>query len=89
MHFIHKIQCFEVFLHKIALFFKKNFFPEFRSIELVFRSIKITIKIFGQLLFVSINARLILDQVTTLETPLLSQQVVTSKGIPSALPTYS
>ena len=28
-------------------------------------------------------------QVTTPETPLLSQQVVTSKGIPSTLPTYS
>ena len=28
-------------------------------------------------------------QVTTLETPLLSQQSVTSKGIPSTLPTYS
>ena len=28
-------------------------------------------------------------QVTTSETPLLSQQVVTSKGIPSTLPTYS
>ena len=28
-------------------------------------------------------------QVTTLETPLLSQQTVTSKGIPSTLPTYS
>ena len=28
-------------------------------------------------------------QVTTLETPLLSQQAVTSKGIPSTLPTYS
>ena len=28
-------------------------------------------------------------QVTTLKTPLLSQQVVTSKGIPSILPTYS
>ena len=28
-------------------------------------------------------------QVTTLETPLLSQQVVTSKRIPSTLPTYS
>ena len=27
--------------------------------------------------------------VITLETPLLSQQVVTSKGIPSTLPTYS
>ena len=28
-------------------------------------------------------------QVTTLETPLLSQQAVTSKGISSILPTYS
>ena len=28
-------------------------------------------------------------QVTTSETPLLSQQAVTSKGIPSTLPTYS
>ena len=28
-------------------------------------------------------------QVTNPETPLLSQQVVTSKGIPSILPTYS
>ena len=28
-------------------------------------------------------------QVITLETPLLSQQAVTSKGIPSTLPTYS
>ena len=28
-------------------------------------------------------------QVTTPETPLLSQQAVTSKGIPSILPTYS
>ena len=28
-------------------------------------------------------------QVTTPETPLLSQQAVTSKGIPSTLPSYS
>ena len=28
-------------------------------------------------------------QVTTPETPLLSQQTFTSKGIPSTLPTYS
>ena len=28
-------------------------------------------------------------KVTTLETPLLSQQVVTNKGISSTLPTYS
>ena len=29
MHFIHKILCFEEFLHKIALFFKNLFFTEF------------------------------------------------------------
>ena len=62
MHFIHKIQCFEEFLPKIALFFKNLFFPEFQSIEPIFLSIKISIKIFGQPLFVSIDARLILDQ---------------------------
>ena len=62
MHFIHKIQCFEEFQHKIALFFKNLFFLEFRSIEPVFRSIEIAIKIFGQTLFVSIDAQLILDQ---------------------------
>ena len=28
-------------------------------------------------------------QVTTPETPLLSQQTITSKGIPNTLPTYS
>ena len=28
-------------------------------------------------------------QVTTPKTPLLSQQAITSKGIPSILPTYS
>ena len=28
-------------------------------------------------------------QVTTPETPLITQQAVTSKGIPSTLPTYS
>ena len=28
-------------------------------------------------------------QVTIPETPLLSQQMITSKGIPSTLPTYS
>ena len=62
MHFIHKIQCFEEFLHKIALFFKNLFFPKFQSIKPVFRSNKIAIIIFGQPLFVSIDARLILDQ---------------------------
>ena len=44
MHFIHKILCFEEFLHKIALFFKKLIFPEFRSIEPVSRLIEIAIK---------------------------------------------
>ena len=42
------------FLHKIALFFKNLFFPDFWSIESVSRSIKIAIKIFGfglQLMF--------------------------------------
>ena len=44
------------------LFFKKKIFPKFWSIEHVFRSIEIVIKIFGQPLFVSIDSRLILDQ---------------------------
>ena len=44
MHSIHKIQCFEEFLHKIALFFKKLFFLDFRSIEPVARPIEIVIK---------------------------------------------
>ena len=46
MHFIHEILCFEEFLHKIALFFKKFSFPDFRLIEDVSRPIKIVIKIF-------------------------------------------
>ena len=45
MHFIHKILCFEEFLHKIALFFKKLYFPDFRSIEPVARLIENAIKI--------------------------------------------
>ena len=45
MHFIHKIQCFEESLHKIALFFKNLFFPEFRSIKHVSWPIEIAIKI--------------------------------------------
>ena len=49
-------------MQKLGCFFKTVFFLEFRSIELVFRSIEIAIKIFGQTLFVSIHARLILDQ---------------------------
>ena len=35
------------FLHKIALFFKNLFFPDFWLIEPIFRSIEIAIKIFG------------------------------------------
>ena len=45
MHFIHKILCFEEFLHKIALFFKKLCFLEFQSIESVSRPIENVIKI--------------------------------------------
>ena len=45
MHFVHKILCFEEFLHKIALFFKNLIFPDFRLIEPVSRPIEIAIKI--------------------------------------------
>ena len=44
MYFICKILCFEEFLHKIALFFKKLCFPDFRSIESVSRPIENAIK---------------------------------------------
>ena len=44
--FFHKILCFEEFLHKIALFFKKLIFPEFQSIKPVSRPIEIAIKNF-------------------------------------------
>ena len=50
------------FLHKIALFFKNLFFLDFRSIEPVFRSIEIAIKIFGLSLPDSIDVRSILDR---------------------------
>jgi len=46
MHFIHKIPCFEEFLHKIAMFFKNLFFLDFQLIEFVARSIEIAIKDF-------------------------------------------
>ena len=62
MHFIHKIQCFEEFLHKNVVFFKKMIFQEFRPIEPVFRTIKIAIKICYESLSVLIGARLVLDQ---------------------------
>ena len=45
MHFIHKILCFEEFLHEIAMFFKKLCFPDFRSIESVSQPIENAIKI--------------------------------------------
>ena len=44
------------------MFFKNLIFPDFQSIELVFWSIKIAIKIFGLSLPDSIDVRLILDQ---------------------------
>ena len=50
------------FLHKIALFFKNLFFPDFWLIEPVFRSIEIAIKIFGLSLPDSIDVRSILDR---------------------------
>ena len=62
MHVFYIIQCFKEFLRKNAVFFKKFIFLEFWPIEPVFRSIEIAIKIFGQPLFVLIDARLILDQ---------------------------
>ena len=58
MHFIHKILCYEEFVHKIALFFKKLVFPEFPSIEFVSWPIEIAIKILGLVLCVSINRKL-------------------------------
>ena len=45
IHSIHKILCFEEFLHKIDLFFKNLIFPNFWLIKSVSRPIKITIKI--------------------------------------------
>ena len=60
MHFIHKIQCFEEFLHNF--FFQKFIFLEFQSIEPALRSIEIAIKIFGQPLSISINAQSMMDQ---------------------------
>ena len=62
MHVFHIIQCLEEFLCKNAVFLKKLFFPEFRLIELVFRSIEIAIKICYKSLSISIGARLVLDQ---------------------------
>ena len=57
MHVIHKIHCFEEFLHYFALFKKKKklIFPEFRPIEIAIKNV-------CESLFVSIGARLVLDQ---------------------------
>ena len=55
MHVIHKIQCFEEFLHYFALFFKKFIFLEFQPIEIAIKNV-------CESLFFSIGARLVLDQ---------------------------
>ena len=55
MHVIHKIQCFEEFLHYFALFFKKLIFPKFQLIEIAIKNV-------CESLSVSIGARLVLDQ---------------------------
>ena len=55
MHVIHKIQCFEEFLHYFALFFKKLIFPKFRPIEIAIKNV-------CESLSISIGARLVLDQ---------------------------
>ena len=57
-----KFNALRSFYTKLLWFFKILFFPEFQSIEPIFRSIEIAIKNFGQPLSVSIDARLILDQ---------------------------
>ena len=45
MHFIHKIQCFEEFLHKIAFFFSKIcFFENFNRSNLFFNQSKLQLK---------------------------------------------
>ena len=70
MHFIYIFQCLEEFLHKTGLFFKTvfifylfyfilfYFFSEFRSIEAVFRSIEIVLKILREPLSISINQKM-------------------------------
>ena len=55
MHFIPYIQCFEEFFQKPVYFFQIFFFPEFRLIQSVFRSIEIVFKILSEPLSVSIN----------------------------------
>ena len=55
IHFIHKIQCFKEFIHKICWVFKTMIFPKFQLIQSIFPSIEITLKIFSEPLFISIN----------------------------------
>ena len=57
-----KFNALRSFCTNLLWFFKNQFFPKFQSIEPIFRSIEIAIKNFGQPLFVSIDAWLILDQ---------------------------
>ena len=61
-HFISYSCILFIKFNALRIFCKNLFFPEFRSIEPIFRSIKIVIKNFGQPLSVSIDAQLILDQ---------------------------
>ena len=55
--FISYIQCFEVCFQKFSFFFlkKKEFFPDFRLIHCVFRSIEILVKNFSEPLSGSID----------------------------------
>ena len=61
-HFISYSCILFIKFNALRIFCKNLFFPEFRSIEPIFRSIKIVIKNFGYPFSVSIDARLILDQ---------------------------
>ena len=55
MHFIHKFNALRSFCTKFVVFSKMCFFPEFRLIEVIFRSIEIAIKNLSEPLSVSIN----------------------------------
>ena len=61
-HFISYSCILFIKFNALRSFCKNLFFPEFRSIEPIFRLIKIVIKNFGYPFSVSIDARLILDQ---------------------------
>ena len=56
MHFIHQFQCFEEFLHKLALIFQKIvFFQNFDRSNLFFDQLKLQLKNFGLVLCVLID----------------------------------